>query len=1484
MNQLFLFYEKTYQSYQLEQNQASILIGNDDNDTITIQSLSFSDGKISVKRDGERYMIYQGSRQAGPLTPNETITLQVGNRTLRLLYRTELEKTHTYYIGHLEEIKIGNVDGATIQKAGHFFANEETSFLLIDRVNDKWVLKPGEQSVVYVNGQQVREASVCANGDHILFPFMTITIVEDDLLMVTCAEAIETVLPAVRPPVSEMQKMYPRYRRTPRLIYDLPEEKVTFSFPSQEMDDNQRALWLLILPPAMMLIVMTVVVLLIPRGIFIIISIVMFTTTIMTSTIQYFREKKKRKRREEQRQRVYSNYLRQKQEELQALAEKQKMVMAYHFPGFEEMKAMAQTISARIWERSLDSEDFLQFRVGRAEVPSSYQVAVGSLDFANREVDQLLERSQEIIKAYQRVKNVPLPIDLSSGSIGLVGKDAIVQREIQQIIGQLAFFHSYNDVRFIAIFDQAHYENWEWMKWLPHFQLPHSFAKGFIYDEKTRDQLLSSIYEMLRERDVDEAKANKTFAPHFVFIVQNRQLISEHLIMEYLEGEDRGIGLSTIFATEAKENLTDSIHTLIRYINSEEGEILIDRHRAVHTPFMLDEHQEKGNETYARLLHSLDHQKGMSNSIPEMVSFLELNEAKESADLDIEGKWRRSHPSKSLAVPIGLKGRQDKVELNLHEKAHGPHGLVAGTTGSGKSELLQTYILSLAVHFHPHEVAFLLIDYKGGGMAQPFKQLPHLLGTITNINESKNFSTRALASINSEMKRRQRLLDAYEVNHINDYSDLLKQGIAKEPMPHLFLISDEFAELKSEEPEFIRELVSAARIGRSLGVHLILATQKPGGVIDNQIWSNARFKIALKVQDATDSKEILKNGDAATITQTGRGYLQVGNNEVYELFQSAWSGAPYLEESIQAEEEVSLVTDLGLVQLSGLSMKARSVSKQKKTEMEAVVAEIAATQRKLNLIKLPSPWLPPLGEWLPKPEITASAADRFLIGLKDEPEKQSQTPYEYQWLTDGNIGVFGSSGYGKSTTLLTYLLSFASHYQADELHYYIFDFGNSALLPLRQLAHTADYFRFDDERKITKFLTFIKREMEQRKQLFLESEVSNITHYNQMAETKLPVLFLVVDNFDLVKEELQEAETQFIQLARDGQALGIFVALSATRINVVRQPLMNTLKTKILHYLMDSNEQYTLVGKTPYEVEPIPGRALVIKEHTSLVQMFLPAKGKDDIDMLQQLKADIQLINQANQGHSLPEPIPMLPSSLNISDFTSRYVKEVTEGQLPVGLEEESVTTLAVDLIGEQHCLIIGQAKKGKSNVIRVLLKAILSQSYSTIALFDGVDRALSAYAQHESIHYIETKEQILEWLNQVEEELSRREAEYVAGIAANRSGQQAFPRVYLIIDSFSRFQQKADAVIQDKLSTLLKLYTHLGFTVLVAGNTNEFSKGFDSFTNEVKQIRQAILLAKKSDQNLFPLPFQRNEEEVQPGFGYLIKGGKETRMQIPKC
>lgn len=1466
MSQLWFFYKQYHQSIDIE-DRDEVTAGNERYHTVTIQAFPIEPKLTFVKSaDGIRVKVYQEDKLIGTLTNDNQLTVRCGNEDIHITYVSRVYQETRYYIGKQTIIDFPDKDQKHFSMICH---------------QGKWVIQP-ETTSVYLNGRQLTDRFVMKVGDTLFCSDYFLYLENEDVFAVKSKDDFKISLPPMKKPTTVMKRKYPHFRRTPRMIYDLPDDKVDFSFPSEERDHNQRGLWLIIAPPLMMLIVMGVVAMVRPRGIFILISITMFTTTLVTSTFQYFREKKRQREQNEKRIRLYTKYLEDKREELQKVAAKQREVLYFHFPSFERIKYLTGEISDRIWERTLMSHDFLHFRVGRASIPASYKMSTQRGDTANQEIDDLYEKSLELVNYYDKVKNAPLVINLADGAMGMIGKETIVKKEIQQIVGQLSFSQSYHDVRMVAIFDEAEYESWQWMKWLPHFQLPHVYAKGFIYNEQTRDQLLTSIYEIIKERELDEEREKKLFTPHFVFIVTNRQLISEHAILEYLEGEHHHLGISIIFAADSKESLTDNIHTLVRYIDETQGDILIQQQKAAHIPFKLDDHQHENNERFARTLMSLDHQLGMSHSIPDMVTFMEMFATESAENIGIREKWTENQSSKSLAVPVGLKGKDDFVYLNLHEKAHGPHGLLAGTTGSGKSEFLQTYILSLAVHFHPHEVAFLLIDYKGGGMAQPFKNMPHLLGTITNIEGSENFSKRALASIKSELKRRQRLFDQYEVNHINDYTDLYKEGEAELPLPHLFLISDEFAELKSEEPDFIRELVSAARIGRSLGVHLILATQKPGGIIDEQIWSNSRFKVALKVQDESDSKEILKNGDAAKITVTGRGYLQVGNNEIYELFQSAWSGAPYTKEAIGAEDEIALVTDLGLVPLSEVSTEDRGRKKDKKTEIDAVVEEIITVQHDMNIQKLSSPWLPPLPERATAPQMDVRKPHHHYIGMIDEPEKQSQTPYSYEAMEDGNIGVFGSAGYGKSMTLLTFLLSFAEHYSPEEYQFYIFDFGNGALLPLQQLPHTGDYFRSDDTRKIEKFLSFIGQVMDERKELFRQQEVSNIQMYNTVGQEKLPLIFLTIDNYDLVKEELTDYESRFTQIARDGQSLGIYTMLSATRSNAVRHALMSNLKTLVAHYFMDRMEKHNIVGRTEYETEAVPGRVYIKTEAAYLAQIYLPVEGETDVAVLENLKTKVQMLKEKYAGAKEPEAIPMLPRKLGLRNYYKNYRIDNSSSKLAIGLNEDTVQPVYIDWKRHNHCLIVGDAQKGKTNVLKLMIESMLEQSETKIGLFDSVDHALADYGDDEDIVYMESKEHVETWLQLVEQEFTKREEVYREALQERKAGQLEFPPYLLMVDGMANFQQSLDSTLQTKLSTVVKNYSHLGFRMVITGMATEFTKGFDVFTNEVKQIKHAILVMKKTDQSFIQLPYTRNEPEIKPGYGYYIEHGKATKIQIP--
>ncbi len=302
--------------------------------------------------------------------------------------------------------------------------------------------------------------------------------------------------------------------------------------------------------------------------------------------------------------------------------------------------------------------------------------------------------------------------------------------------------------------------------------------------------------------------------------------------------------------------------------------------------------------------------------IPDTVPFGALfeglfSDCEEETVLNIADNYKKGDITERIKAPIGVGEGGVILTLDLHERASGPHGLIAGTTGSGKSELLTTLILALALEYPPDKAAFFLIDYKGGGMSNLFAKLPHLIGSISNLSKSE--SKRAEISLKSENERRQRIFAESGVNNINDYTRLYDAGVVTEPLPHVFIIVDEFAELRKEEPDFMERLISVSQVGRSLGMHLILATQKPAGVVDERIRANSRFRIALRLVDRADSMDMLRREDATFIKECGRAYLQVGNNEIFTCFQSGYAMcdvsegriSPHIYTDFMLKEEVT---------------------------------------------------------------------------------------------------------------------------------------------------------------------------------------------------------------------------------------------------------------------------------------------------------------------------------------------------------------------------------------------------------------------------------------------------------------------------------------------------------------------------------------------------------------------------------------------------
>ncbi|MFV0393335.1 MAG: type VII secretion protein EssC [Coprobacillaceae bacterium] len=772
---------------------------------------------------------------------------------------------------------------------------------------------------------------------------------------------------------------FPNYRRSPRVIKRTEEEKVAILSPPEKEKIAKGELAAIIITPLLSVASTIAVSILMPRGPYIYITIVMAVVSTTMAITKYFGDKKQREETNERKEAVYEKYLLKTRETLEEYRNNEQDAIIYHYPMIKELENQVNTFSSRIYERDRTDDDFLQVNIGYKRARSNIEVTLSENELAIEE-NPLLEEAKQIKEIYENIDNKPTPIDLKSAHVGLVGDKEDIHKQIKQILAQLTFFHSYHDIEIIMLYNESYKETFDYVKWYPHVRINAINVRGNIYLEKVRDQVLGSLAQILKQRrdKRDERKREGAFTPHYVIFIDDYFLIMNHSIMEYLQEETTNLGFTLVFSAKQKADLPENIHTVVMIEDTHVNRLLLNNREMVNAVVQSPQIDTVNLETMARNLSVLQHQKGVQSYIPESITFFDLYNVEKPDELHIKQRWDQSNSHKSLSVPLGVRAKDDIVKLDLHEKAHGPHGLVAGTTGSGKSEIIQSYILSLAVNFHPHEVGFLLIDYKGGGMANLFNKLPHLLGTITNLDGSE--SMRALASIKSELQRRQRIFNEHGVNNIIKYNKLFKSGKAKEPLPTLFLISDEFAELKKEQPEFMSELVSVARIGRTLGIKLILATQKPSGVVDDQIWSNSKFKLALKVQNESDSKEVIKTPDAAYITQAGRAYLQVGNNEIYELFQSAWSGATYLDDEAEEHNDtlVYRINDIGQAELinqdlsGGDDDEGNAVSL---TQLDVTIDYIHDMYEGLNAVEVMKPWLPSLQPQIASPYIPEEVED-----------------------------------------------------------------------------------------------------------------------------------------------------------------------------------------------------------------------------------------------------------------------------------------------------------------------------------------------------------------------------------------------------------------------------------------------------------------------------------------------------------------------------
>jgi len=600
-------------------------------------------------------------------------------------------------------------------------------------------------------------------------------------------------------------------------------------------------------------------------------------------------QNKKKRRYEAKRQQKYSEYIESKSDLIDEIMETQRSILITNYLSAEDCQRLVLSKDRRLWERKIEEHDFLTIKTGNGDIPIEATVQYPESDFVMDE-DNLMDLVKEFGNKSKILRKVPITLSLAEKHICALmahKNKAPLEDYVKSLIMQLITFHSPEDLKLVFLINDNKEKQWDYVKKLPHTW---SDAKDFrFFADSYHDMQEISMYlgETLQNRlpkeDSKREMDYKSFAPYYLIITDDYKKVENLKIMSEVLQSKNNLGFSVLFISSNFMKLPNECKTFIKLedeigvIFESEGFSKNQKH------FVADVNKdicfEKTTNTVANI--PIKYSNG-NFSLPQQYTFMEMYDAGRIEQLNSLDRWRSNDSTLSLQAPLGVDTSGMAVMFDIHEKMHGPHGLIAGTTGSGKSEFIVTYILSLAVNYHPDDVTFVLIDYKGGGLAGAFKKgntkLPHLVGTITNIDTVE--LNRSLTSIQSELRRRQNIFNVAREKtdegaiDIYKYQKLYHEGVIDEPVSHLFIICDEFAELKTQQPEFMEELIRVARIGRSLGIHLILATQKPAGVVNDQIRSNSKFGICLKVQDKSDSNDIIGRSDAAFLKEAGRFYLQ----------------------------------------------------------------------------------------------------------------------------------------------------------------------------------------------------------------------------------------------------------------------------------------------------------------------------------------------------------------------------------------------------------------------------------------------------------------------------------------------------------------------------------------------------------------------------------------------------------------------------------
>ena len=946
-------------------------------------------------------------------------------------------------------------------------------------------------------------------------------------------------------------------------------------------------------------------------------------------------------------------------------------------PNVTQLLRRALSAEPTLWERRPGHSDFGKLSVGTADIPWHPEASLEK---------RAPEEFHQAIQTASGLASVPVLADLAEGPLGISGTRPQRLAAAQALISSIAALSGPSDMPVTIVTTQECVSDWDWAKWLPHL--------GTLQRVAVDPSDISSLVDQMKRVPVPKHRVGDADpAPLPVFVIDGVSALRQTgSPLRRSLFEDTGI--TAIVLAEDEEDLPASCAWLLR-IDSAGVACFTE----VADGSQQDDVTPAGCTTnvalqMARAVSWMQDPDGIgvTADLPGSVGLGDIIGSVDAGALLSRWESAGSDPHPQALVGVGPAG-----PLGLDLVADGPHGLLAGTTGAGKSEFLRTFVSSLAAGYSPDHINFVLIDYKGGGAFDASARLPHTVAMVTDLDG--HLGARALRSLQAELKFREIRFRQAEAQDLSAYR---ATGAV---MPRLVVVVDEFATLASELPDFLDALVDIAQRGRSLGIHMILATQRPAGVLDNKIKANTNLRIALRVQDEADSTDVIGMDLAAKLRRedVGRGYVRLGASDVIP-FQAAYVGGHTI-----ADGTASGLTVLPFrLSAMGDASNRVSVAVGDETDLERIVHESSLAFSKGSFYEPRRPWLPELPPTVAAETLLAEASPskRWAapIALVDVPSQQRQDALWFD-AAEGNALIYGADAPVTAGTIATIGLGIAHLHDPSDLHVYVVDTGSAHLRALKDLPHAGAYVSVDDTDHLGRLMDVLERSMDLRK--------SNRSAGHDLAE---PRILLLIEGMGTLLESLADSgahdfSTRLNNILRDGPNLGITTVGSAAHDRGIPSRLSNQVSVKLLHRLADPSG-YITFGLRPREIPKLAGSSFV-DVRTGLDGVVAQFAGGD----LATAVADLPVPAFIERP---PATIRVVPDLVRAEHLGIEPTIAGSRLSLPIGLDAQTVEP--VSLIVEDRAAVFGPPASGRSSVLLQL---------ATQAIRAGVGEAVVVVADH---------------------------------------------------------------------------------------------------------------------------------------------------------